>query len=77
MDLTKLYSILNYYKHKYFLGYINYSDIDLTKFQKQEVKDIKLFNYTNSVNHIRDYHKSKKECLKNANYIINNLKFSL
>ena len=68
---------LNYYKHKYFLGYINYSDIDLSHFQKQEVKNVKLFNYTKALNHIRHYHESKKECLKQANYIIKNLKFSL
>ena len=68
---------LNYYKHKYFLGYIPYSDIDLSNFQKQEVKNIKLFNYIEALENIRHYHISKKECLKNANYIINNLKFSL
>ena len=68
---------LNYYKHKYFLGYINYSDIDLSNFQKQEVNDIKLFDYETALNNIRYYHESKKECLKHANYIIKNLKFSL
>ena len=68
---------LNYYKHKYFLAYIPYSDIDLSNFQKQEVKNIKLFNYGDALENIRYYHISKKECLKNANYIINNLKFSL
>ena len=68
---------LNYYKHKYFLGYIKYSDIDLSNYQKQEVKGIKLFNYKDALFNIRNYHESKKDCLKNANYIINNLKFSL
>ena len=68
---------LNYYKHKYFLAYIDDANIDLNNFQKQEVKEVKLFNYDNALNHIRDYHYSRIECLKNANYIINNLKFSL
>ena len=68
---------LNYYKHKYFLAYVDYSKIELSNFQKQEVKNIKLFNYSESLKNIRDYHISKKECLKNANYIITKLKFSL
>lgn len=68
---------LNYYKHKYFLAYIDDPDINLNNFQKQEVKGVKLFNYKDALNHIRDYHCSRIECLKNANYIINNLKFSL
>ena len=68
---------LNYYKHKYFLAYIDYSNIKLTNFQKQEVKNIELLNYSESLNKIRDYHISKKNCLKNVNYIISHLKFSL
>lgn len=68
---------LNYYKYKYFLGYIDYSKINLSNYQKQEVKKVKLYNYNDSLNHIRNYHVSKKDCLKNANYIINKLKFSL
>ena len=68
---------LNYYKHKYFLAYIDNSKIELSNFQKQEVKNMKLFNYDDSLKKIRDYHISKKECLKHANYIITHLKFSL
>ena len=68
---------LNYYKHKYFLAYIDDPNINLKNFQKQEVKEIKFLSYDNALNKIRDYHHSKIDCLKNANYIINNLKFSL
>jgi len=68
---------LNYYKHKYFIGYLDDPNINLNNFQKQEVKEIKFFTYNNALNKIRNYHYSKIDCLKNANYIINNLKFSL
>jgi ADP-ribose pyrophosphatase YjhB (NUDIX family) len=66
---------LNYYKHKYFLAYIDNVNIDLNSFQKFEVRNLKLLNYKEAYNHIRDYHYAKRECLDISNYIINTFNF--
>ena len=66
---------LNYYKHKYFIGYINYKNINLNKYQIEEVSNLELFDFDTCNLKIRNYHKSKKECLNNVNYIVNNLNF--
>ena len=66
---------LNYYKHKYYLAYIDYSHICLENYQKQEVENIKLLSFEDCLKHIRHYHKSRKECIFIANNVIKNLNF--
>tara|TARA_A100001015_G_C15044776_1_gene742751 strand:+ start:7274 stop:8023 length:750 start_codon:yes stop_codon:yes gene_type:complete len=66
---------LNYYKHKYYIGYIDASNINLTNFQKEEVNNVSLYTYSESLKKIRNYHKSKRECLKITNNIIKTLNF--
>ena len=65
----------NYYKHKYYIGFINSKYINLNTFQREEVNSIDLFSYKECNQKIRNYHKSKKECLFICNHILNNLKF--
>ena len=50
-------------------------NINLNSFQKFEVRNLKMFNYKEAYQHIRDYHYSKRECLDISNYIINSFNF--
>lgn len=66
---------LNNYKHNYYLAYLDYSHICLDNYEKQEVKNIKLLSIDECLNHIRDYHKSRKECITIVNNVVKNLNF--
>lgn len=67
-------SNLKCYKFKYFLGYIDDINTDLSKYQKTEVSDVKWFTYEECLNHIRDYHYEKKNNLKRIFSLIKSLR---
>ena len=67
-------SNLKCYKFKYFLGYINDINTDLSNYQKTEVSDVKWFTYDECLNHIRDYHYEKKNNLKKIYSLIKSLR---
>ena len=62
------------YKFKYFLGFIDDINTDLSKFQKTEVSSVKWFTYEECLKHIRDYHYEKKNNLKRIFSLIQSLR---
>ncbi len=66
---------LNPYPSESFEINIDSKNITLDNYQKEEVNNIKLYTYSEANKKIRNYHKSKLECLFKANNIINELNF--
>jgi 8-oxo-dGTP pyrophosphatase MutT (NUDIX family) len=67
-------SNLKCYKFKYFLGYINDINTDISHFQKTEVSDVQWFTYDECLSHIRDYHYEKRNNLKKIYSLIKSLR---
>ena len=64
-------SNLKSYKHKYYLAYIDYSDsLDLSKYQKSEIGDIKWFTYEECLQRFRDYNYEKIDLITKVNNIM-------
>jgi len=64
------------YKHKYYLAKLSRDDIDLTKFQKSEVSQVKLFTHDECMQHIRFYNKEKHRVITNVYNVLNNYEIS-
>jgi 8-oxo-dGTP pyrophosphatase MutT (NUDIX family) len=58
------------YKHKYFLGYINYNINSTNSFQESEVADMKWFSFNEAINKIRPYNLEKKNILNKINNVL-------
>jgi 8-oxo-dGTP pyrophosphatase MutT (NUDIX family) len=58
------------YKHKYFLGYINYNINSTNSFQESEVADMKWLSFNEAINNIRPYNLEKKNILNKINNVL-------
>lgn len=66
-------SNLKSYKHKYYLGYMNYEDtLYNAKFQKSEIGNMKWCNYEECLTMIRHYNIEKKHVINCVNELIKN-----
>ena len=66
-------SNLKSYKHKYFIGFMNYEDsLKEVKFQKSEIRNMKWVSYSECVKIIRPYNIEKIKIIKIVNNILNN-----
>jgi len=66
-------SNLKSYKHKYFIGYMEYNDtLYDAQFQKSEIGNMKWCSYIDCLNTIRYYNTEKIEVINYVNSIINN-----
>jgi len=63
------------YKHKYYIAKLDNHPIDLSKFQRCEVSDIKFFTYKECIKHIRSYNKEKMEVIKNVYNLLRKYEF--
>ena len=66
------------YKHKYYLGYINYKKtLESHNFQKNEISKMEWKNYEQTLNCIRPYNVEKKDILKKCNRFLKQYKLCL
>ena len=63
------------YKHKYYLAYINDYDVDMKKFQKSEVSNMKWCYLEEVLSIIRPYNLEKREIIIKIDKILH--KYSL
>jgi 8-oxo-dGTP pyrophosphatase MutT (NUDIX family) len=64
------------YKHKYYLGYIENGEalVNLDRFQREEVGDMKWKTIHEAFDGIREYHIERKDILKSVDSVIRNMK---
>jgi 8-oxo-dGTP pyrophosphatase MutT (NUDIX family) len=66
-------SNLKSYKHKYYIGYMNYKDtLYNAKYQKSEIGNMKWCNYEECLSKIRHYNTEKKHVINCVNELIKN-----
>ena len=71
-------SNLKSYKHKYYIGKMNYNDtINVTKYQKSEIGNMKWLTYDECIQYIRPYNIEKKKELEKINTILKTYRISI
>jgi 8-oxo-dGTP pyrophosphatase MutT (NUDIX family) len=51
------------YRHRYYLGFIPNPDVDLSRYQRSEVKEARWMDYETAMERIRGYHIEKRRAL--------------
>lgn len=63
------------YKHKYFIGFMNYENtLDISNFQQSEVSNLQWKSYNDCIKCIRPYNTEKKLVLRNVKKCLDNHK---
>ena len=72
LPLEEIYTGSNFksYKHKYFLGYINYNSTAKSSFQESEVSSLEWKSLSCAINDIREYNLEKIDLIIQVNKIL-------
>jgi 8-oxo-dGTP pyrophosphatase MutT (NUDIX family) len=72
LPLEEIYTGSNFksYKHKYFLGYINYNSTAKSSFQESEVSSLEWKSLSSAINDIREYNLEKIDLIIQVNKIL-------